>query len=188
MPGAAHVDKILRPVTIEADLEREFDERLRDCSGLAIRVAYSVVRHRQDAEDVAQEAFARAYAKFAQLRDRDRFRAWLVRATWRLALDRRRSEKRRLKRETVAAFRALPGSVESDAIAGERAARLWAAIDALPEKLRLTIVLSAIEGYDTREVAGLVRVPEGTVKSRLFLARKHLAESLQCLTNDISHR
>jgi DNA-directed RNA polymerase specialized sigma24 family protein len=40
------------------------------------------------------------------------------------------------------------------------------------------MVLSAIEGYDTREVAGLLGVPEGTVKSRLFLARKHLAESL----------
>jgi RNA polymerase sigma-70 factor (ECF subfamily) len=82
----------------------------------------------------------------------------------------------------------MPASVESDPIAGERAARLWTAIDALPEKLRLTIVLSAIEGYDTREVAELLGVPEGTIKSRLFLARQHLAESLQCLTNDIPHR
>jgi RNA polymerase sigma-70 factor (ECF subfamily) len=188
MSDAARLEKIVRLVTIEADLEREFDERLRDCSGLAIRVAYSVVRHRQDAEDVAQEAFARVYAKFAQLRDRDRFRAWLVRTTWRIALDRRRSEKRRLTRENAAAFQALPASVESDAIEGERAARLWTAIDALPDKLRFTIVLSAIEGYDTREVAGLLGVPEGTIKSRLFLARKQLALRLQCLTNDIPHR
>jgi RNA polymerase sigma-70 factor (ECF subfamily) len=187
MPDAASLEKLGSLVTVEADLDREFDERLRDCSNLAVRVAYSVVRHRQDAEDVAQEAFARAYMRFAQLRDRDRFRAWLVRMTWRLALDRRRSENRRLMRETAVAPRAAHDTAETDAIAGERASRLWAAIDALPDKLRITIVLSAIEGYDTREVARSLGLPEGTVKSRLFLARKRLAESLQCLTNDITH-
>jgi len=133
------------------------------------------------------EAFARAYAKFSQLRDRDRFRAWLVRMTWRLALDRRRADTRRLARETTIAAEAAPHTAEDEAIAAERAARLWDAIDALPEKLRITIVLSAIEGYDVREVARVLGLPEGTVKSRLFLARKGLAESLQCLTNDISN-
>lgn len=187
MPDAASLEKIGGVMSIEADLERDFGERLRDCSSVAVRVAYSVLRHRQDAEDVAQDAFTRAYKKFAQLRDRDRFRAWLVRTTWRLALDRRRAEKRRLTREAAAAPRGGSGTAENAAIAEERAARLWAAIDLLPEKLRLTIVLSAIEGYDTREVAGLLGLPEGTVKSRLFLARKRLAESLQCLMND-THR
>ena len=187
MHDAASLEKFETLVTVEAGVDREFEERLRECSSLAIRVAYSVVRHRQDAEDVAQEAFARAYTRFAQLRDRDRFRAWLVRMTWRLALDRQRSEKRRLVRETAVAP-AAEHTAEDAAIAEERAARLWAAIDVLPEKLRITIVLSAIEGYDTREVARLLDLPEGTVKSRLFQARKGLAESLQCLTNDISSR
>ena len=57
-------------------------------------------------------------------------------------------------------------------------AHLWRAIDALPDKLRIVVVLSAIEGHDVREVAALLRLPEGTVKSRLFLARKGLAEKL----------
>ena len=60
----------------------------------------------------------------------------------------------------------------------ERAAKLWAAIDALPEKLRIAIVLSGIEEHDTREVAALLDLPEGTVKSRLFLARQRLKELL----------
>jgi RNA polymerase sigma-70 factor, ECF subfamily len=188
MHDAASLEKFETLVTLEAGVDREFEERLRDCSTLAVRIAYSVVRHRQDAEDVAQEALARAYARFAELRDRDRFRAWLVRMTWRLALDRRRSEKRRLVRESALAPASARHTAEDEAIAEERAARLWAAIDALAEKLRITIVLSAIEGYDTREVARLLGLPEGTVKSRLFLARKGLAESLQCLTNDISSR
>ena len=81
-------------VTLDEDLEREFEDRLRESSTLAFRVAYGVLRHRQDAEDVAQEAFAKAYRSFGQLRDRERFRAWLVRMTWRLAIDRWRSDRR----------------------------------------------------------------------------------------------
>jgi len=188
MHDAASLEKFGKLVTLDAGLEEEFEKRLRECSALAVRVSYSVLRQRQDAEDVAQEAFARAYAKFSQLRDRDRFRAWLVRMTWRLALDRRRADTRRLARETTIAAEAAPHTAEDEAIAAERAARLWDAIDALPEKLRITIVLSAIEGYDVREVARVLGLPEGTVKSRLFLARKGLAESLQCLTSDISNR
>jgi RNA polymerase sigma-70 factor, ECF subfamily len=61
----------------------------------------------------------------------------------------------------------------------ERAAQLWQAIDVLPPKLRLVTVLAGIEGHDVREVALLLGVPEGTVKSRLFLARQRLKELLQ---------
>ena len=74
-------------VSVDQDLEHEFEARLLESSTLAFRVAFGVLRHREDAEDVAQEAFAKAYRSFRQLRDRDRFRAWLVRMTWRLALD-----------------------------------------------------------------------------------------------------
>jgi len=62
---------------------------------------------------------------------------------------------------------------------GDRAERLWRAVDALPEKLRVVVVLANLEGHDVREVAALLRLPEGTVKSRLFLARQRLKEQLQ---------
>ena len=160
----------------------DFEARLRESGTLAFRVAYGVLRDRGDAEDVAQEAFVKAFRSFSQLRDRDRFRAWLVRATWRLAIDRRRGERRRETREQAVELPGQP-SVEQLAVARERAAHLWSAIDALPEKLRLVIVLSGIEGHDTREVAALLDIPEGTVRSRMFLARKALAERLQWLTS-----
>jgi RNA polymerase sigma-70 factor (ECF subfamily) len=172
-------------VTADADLEAEFERHLGESSTLAFRVAYGVLRHRQDAEDVAQEAFAKAYRNFRQLRDRDRFRAWLVRMTWRLAIDRWRAERRRATREQAAELPPALATTAAEAEARDRAARLWSAIDALPEKLRAVIVLAAIEGHDLREVAALLGIPEGTVKSRLFLARKGLAESLQCL---VTHR
>jgi RNA polymerase sigma-70 factor (ECF subfamily) len=179
-------------VTIDEDLAREFEARLVESSTLAFRVAFSVLRQREDAEDVAQEAFAKAYRSFRQLRDRERFRAWLVRMTWRMALDRQRANRRRLTREVLAdadVEAGLPWPERSrrqtrleqtadTAVARERAEQLWHAIDALPEKLRLVIVLAGIEGHDIREVAALLDVPDGTVKSRLFLARKQLKEQL----------
>ena len=88
-----------RSVSLDPALEREFEERVADSSTLAFRVALGVLRHREDAEDVAQDAFLRAHRAFASLRDRDRFRAWLVRTAFRLALDRLRGEKRRARRE-----------------------------------------------------------------------------------------
>jgi RNA polymerase sigma factor (sigma-70 family) len=88
-------------LSVESDLEREFEARLAESSTLAFRVAFAVLRQRQDAEDVAQEAFTKAYKSFRQLRDRQRFRAWLVRMTWRLAINRRRSNQRRVSRETM---------------------------------------------------------------------------------------
>src|SRR5262245_53888419 len=89
---------IQRNVCMEQNLDQEFEVRLTDCSTLAFRVAYGVLRHREDAEDVAQEAFAKAYLHFRKLRDRDRFRAWLVRITWRMAINRQRSDRRRWRR------------------------------------------------------------------------------------------
>jgi len=175
------VDRLAGPlVSTDEALAREFEARLADSSGLAFRVAYSVLRQKQDAEDVAQEAFARAHRRFGALRDRDRFRAWLVRMTWRLALDHRRGDRRRAAREDVAAredARMAPGG--PDMLATERSARLWAAIDRLPEKLRVVVVLGAIEEHGVKDVSRLLDVPEGTVKSRLFDARKMLQEMLR---------
>src|ERR1700735_1964446 len=75
-------------VSQDASLEREFERRLADCPTLAYRVALGVLRNTAEAEDVAQEAMLRAYRNFHRLRDRESFRAWLVRTAWRLGLDR----------------------------------------------------------------------------------------------------
>src|SRR6187399_1501074 len=110
------------------ELEREFEVRLVESSTLAFRVAYGVLRHRQDAEDVAQEALARAHQRFQQLRDRERFRGWLVRLTWRMAIDRRRSDQRRVARETTHA-REQPVTTRPDESPGpDRVTALWQAI------------------------------------------------------------
>ena len=124
-------------VTVDEDLAREFEVRLVESSTLAFRVAFSVLRQREDAEDVAQEAFAKAYRSFRQLRDRERFRAWLVRMTFRMAIDRQRANRRRFVREQ--AIEIAHETSGDTVVEQERAEQLWRAIDALPEKLRLSV-------------------------------------------------
>ena len=175
-------------VGVDGELEREFEALLVESSTLAFRVAYSVLRQREDAEDVAQEAFAKAYRNFRQLRDRTRFRAWLARMTWRLAIDRYRATNRRKALELNAESCANgPDSAEAIAVR-ERAERLWQAIDMLPEKFRMVVVLASIEGHEVAEVASLLGIPKGTVKSRLFAARQRLKEQLQCTRTDSATR
>ncbi len=78
-----------RVLSLEAEpaseIAREFEQRLADCSTLAFRVALGALRNREDAEDVAQEAFLRAYKNFHRLRQSQRFRAWLARIAWQMA-------------------------------------------------------------------------------------------------------
>ncbi len=165
-----------------AALRQDFEERLAECGTLAFRVARGVLRNTDDAEDVAQEALLRAYRRFDRLRDRGRFRSWLVRITFRLALDRSKSAKRRVLRETMWADPSrtpAPPNAEERAISSQFQSRLDQAVNALPKKLRLVLLLAAIEGHSLEEVAALLAVPIGTVKSRLFFARKHLAEKLR---------
>lgn len=162
----------------EASLEREFEARLAECSALAFRVALGVLRNTADAEDVAQEAFLRAYRSFTKLRERERFRAWLVRITWRIAIDRIRARKRSERWATYVVEAPPVQDVEEVVAAREFERKLNAAVDQLPEKLRIVLLLSAVAGHDTKETAALLDLPEGTVKSRLFHARKQLAVKL----------
>jgi len=172
----------------EADLRREFEERLAECGPLAYRVARGVLRNTADAEDVAQEALLRAFRRFERLRDRTRFRAWLVRIAFRLAIDRTRSSRRREVRETLWSQPSPRPSTEDLAAASEFQAHLESAMDELPDKHRLVLLLAAMQGHSLEEVAEMLGLPVGTVKSRLFFARKQLAEKLRCHAKTIEKR
>ena len=125
------------------------------------------------------------------MRDAQRFRGWLVRIVFRLALDRARSAKRREVRETEWARptrRPAPATAEQLAASSEFQTRFDRALDELPEKLRLVLLLAAMEGHTLEEVAAMLALPVGTVKSRLFAGRKKLAEKLQCYVTNTKRR
>ena len=172
----------------QAELRREFEERLAECGPLAYRVARGVLRNSADAEDVAQEALLRAYRRFERLRDRGRFRAWLVRIAFRLAIDRTRSSKRREVWETLSSQPVPRASTEDLAATSEFHVHLDRAMDELPDKQRLVLLLTAMQGHSLEEVAEMLGLPVGTVKSRLFFARKQLAEKLRCHAKTIEKR
>jgi RNA polymerase sigma-70 factor (ECF subfamily) len=166
----------------EAVAHRELEHLLRDNATLAYRVAFGVLRNAAEAEDVAQETLFRACRKFDKLRDAKAFRGWLVRMTFRLALDRIRSARRREERETrwaLPELRPPVQTVEEIAVSQEFEARLGRALNELPDRLRMVVLLAGMEGHSLEEVAEMVGVPVGTVKSRLFTARKRLAEKLR---------
>jgi RNA polymerase sigma factor, sigma-70 family len=168
-------------------LHREWETLLVESAPMVFRVARGVLRNDADAEDVAQEALLRAYRRFGRLRERTRFRAWLVRIAFRLALDRLRSTKRRQQREARWLFEnsRLASAGEGGS---EFQRQLESALDELPEKQRLVLLLAAMEGHTLDEVSALLGVPVGTVKSRLFFAKKALAEKLRCFVNPIEKR
>jgi RNA polymerase sigma-70 factor (ECF subfamily) len=189
-PGSAARSELVREAA-QADARREFEERLAECGPLAYRVARGVLRNTAEAEDVAQEALLRAYRSFDRLRDRNRFRGWLVRIAFRTALDRLRSAKRREQRDTLwsqPAHLPSPATAEDIAVSNQFQGHLDRALEELPEKLRLALLLSAMEGHTIDEIASMLGVPIGTVKSRIFIARKKLAEKLRCHANTIKTR
>jgi RNA polymerase sigma-70 factor (ECF subfamily) len=189
-PGRTVGDE-LEHEAAQAETRREFEQRLAECGPLAYRVARGVLRNSADAEDVAQEALLRAYRQFEHLRDRNRFRAWLVRIAFRLALDRLRSGKRRELRDTLWSqpeHHPPAANAEDLAASNEFQAHLENALAELPEKLRLVLLLAVMEGHTIDEIASMLGISTGTVKSRIFYARRQLAEKLRCHANMIKKR
>jgi RNA polymerase sigma-70 factor (ECF subfamily) len=189
-PGRTVGDE-LEHEAAQAETRREFEQRLAECGPLAYRVARGVLRNSADAEDVAPDALLRAYRRFEHLRDRNRFRAWLVRIAFRLALDRLRSAKRRELRDTLWSQpeHHPPAATAEDVVAAtEFQAHLETALAELPEKLRLVLLLAAMEGHTIDEIASTLGISTGTVKSRIFYARRQLAEKLRCHANIIKKR
>src|SRR5260370_9728669 len=143
-----------------AGMKREWEVRCGEGAPLAFRVARGVLRNDADAEDVAQEALLRVYCKFECLREPFRFRGWLVRINFRLALDRLRAIKRRQLREAQWVFE-TSRNAQSWSENPEFQRQFDLALDELPEKQRLVLLLAAMEGHTLDEVSVLA-IPVGT--------------------------
>jgi RNA polymerase sigma-70 factor, ECF subfamily len=154
------------------------------------RVAYNILRDREEAWDVAQEAFIRAYQALPSFRGQSAFYTWLYRIVMNVAADRGRSrgaQARAFGSERVPEEdweRVLPdqdpGLEPPDAAAArtENRGKIMQALDTLSEDHRRIIVLSDLEGLSYREIAETLEIPMGTVMSRLHNARKRLRDAL----------
>ena len=147
------------------------------------RVAYSVLRNAEDAEDAVQETFLRVLRHrdtLGEVRDR---RVWLIRIVWNIVLDRKRRAKTRPETDDVAEFeRVLSAgglSAEERAAASQHHAHVLAMVETLPVKEREVLTLSAFDELSSVEIAGVLGITESSVRSRLFRARNLMAELLE---------
>lgn len=155
---------------------RRYNQRL-------YRAARSIVGDADEADDVVQDAWVRAYAHLAQFAGEAKFPTWVTRIAIHEALARIRKKSRSVQMplnpdETEHEFAAAGPGPEVRAMEGEARALLEGAIGALPEAYRAVFVLREIEGLSTAETAECLEIGEENVKVRLLRSRRMLREEL----------
>lgn len=174
--------------TLEGD-RSAFGELVQHYQKRAYSVAFGIVRDREEAWDVAQEAFVKAYRNLDRFAGDSAFFTWLYRITYNLSIDAVRARGRRdvklvdetrelenaLQKQGKPTFDVDPEQMSDRA---ELKRVLHQAMAALSEKHRAVIVLREVEGLSYEEIAEVLGVAKGTVMSRLFHARKNLQSLL----------
>jgi len=172
------------PMLMVGAAEDELAAEVREHARLVYRVAYSVLRNHHDAEDASQEAFLRFWRhrrRWPEIRDR---RAWLARTAWRLALDRRGARPEiglDEAGETVRQLAAQGRGVDEVAADQQMMQLLERLIAALPQDLRDALTLSTTAELTSAGIAGVLGIPEGSVRTRLLRARELLRKKLAAL-------
>jgi RNA polymerase sigma-70 factor (ECF subfamily) len=134
----------------------------------------------EDAADLTQEVFLRAYRGLGRFEGRCRVRTWLLRIATNACLDHRERQRQPLPLEAAAALSAPP-EAEPDALAErrERWRRVREAVQALPPRQRAAVVLRLYGGYPYKEIAEVLDCSEGTVKAAVFSALRKLRRALE---------
>lgn len=165
---------------LTTDEEAAFTALVQRRSRFVFRLAYAVLLNAHDAEDAVQETFLKLYRNGGWKQARDE-RAFLARAAWRVALDRKRAAKSAgstTGADLLSGLQSPQAGPEKALLDANQHAVIHAMIDALPEELRLPLVLSAAEDLNSREIGAILRIPEGTVRTRLQRARQILRDRL----------
>ena len=171
--------------------ERAFQSLVRDYYPLAYSLACKMLNDRQDAEEVVQDAFVKICEALDSFRGDASLKTWILRIVMRLTLNRRRDRSRSswnrmglhkvatVEEEEIADSLRVQQSPETELISRETGRRVLALIDELPEPLRQALVLNSIDELSYEEIGRILRIPVGTVSSRIYTARKKLSKKLQ---------
>jgi len=186
-PGSADLDERLLIERCRAGDIAAFEPLVEKYRQRVWRLAFQVLRDREEAWDCAQDAFVRAFQSLASFRGQSAFYSWLFRIAMNVATDRlraRSAQARAFGNQPVRAEeweRTAPDHGERPdqaALGAERRLRISRALDTLPPNARTIIMLSDVEGLSYREIASVLNCPIGTVMSRLHNARKRLRSAL----------
>ena len=155
--------------------KQELGRQIVALTGTLYHVSYSLLRSEADREDAVQSAIEKGWRKASALRDDRKLKSWMVR----ILINECYSILRRSIRETPVETLAEP-----IADTGSRDLDLKEEITAMPEALRLPIVLHYMEGFSINEIASVLRCPKGTVLSRMNRGRNLLRENLTEANSD----
>ena len=149
------------------DRER-FIAEIEACSGMMYRVAWSILRNNADCEDALQESALKAWEKRNRLREDKYFRTWITRILINACYDTQRKRRRTVPLDEL--------SEQPAASAPDPA--LAMALETLPEKLRLPLVLCYSEGMSYEEAAAALRIPVSTLRGRIHRGKNELRKEL----------
>ncbi len=156
--------------------EAAFEQLYTIFANEALRTACLICGSRASGEDVVQEAFVQAYLKIGTLQKPEQFRSWFYKILTRIAWRGSGRERRQVPVEDI--YETAEGSTQGDAlnafIRDEESKVLYEAIKQLPGKQKTVVVMHYFNGFTIAEIAHILGTLEGTVKSRLHMARKKL--------------
>jgi RNA polymerase sigma-70 factor (ECF subfamily) len=168
--------------TTAGAIDHTIEKMVREHSRFVFRLAYSILRNHSDAEDATQEVFIRVLKNKHKLSDVREHKLWLAKIAWRVSLDWKKSlDKRRPATESALLLDQLPAisSHADDAIASaQMRALLEKLIATLPADLRETLALSTVQELNSAEIATILGIPEGSVRTRLMRARTILKQKM----------
>lgn len=154
---------------------------------MAFRIAYSILRNHHDAEDAVQECFLRVLRYRKRMQEVRNPKTWVARIAWTAALDRRSSRAKVSAHEDVPEPEMLMQLRDKKPAADEQLASkqlqglLEQMVATLPEDLRHPLELSTVQELNSAEIAEILKIPEGSVRTRLMRARQRLKEKLSAV-------
>lgn len=158
-----------------------FDALYEKYKNTLLRMAFLVSGRMEDAEDIVQETFVKCYLHIGELKKNEGFRSWLFQILYRTAYRQIKKSRREIPDEEIGIRAdATDGVTSLDRIIRTESERLVnSAVQSLDFKHRAVVILFYYNEMSTREIAKVLECTEGTVKSRLFTARKKLRGKLE---------
>jgi RNA polymerase sigma-70 factor (ECF subfamily) len=177
-------DEIAKAVRdVRAGNKQAFAEIVTEFQGPLLTLCTAILRDHEAAEDLAQDVFVRAFQRLDTFDERKPMKPWLVKVAYRLAQETGRARSRQTARERAAAKMQErsrnKGSPVARAVAAEHSDILWQSVHALPVAERVAVVLYYREDLSVKDVAAVMGISPGTVKTHLFRARSRIHADLQ---------
>ena len=146
-----------------------FIQFIRENKNNMYRFAYSILRNEMDAEDAVSEAIMKGYENIHRLRDRDKMKTWMMTILSNEAKKIYKKKSLFIKEEFLSTLEVENG----------KDYELWDVVKHMPSSFSEIIILYYYEGFSTKEIACILKIAEGTVKSRLSRARENLKKLLE---------